>query len=73
MGPTLAGLITILGILAGSYAGFRLSFLVMLSTQAFVSAYSLIRGISLIIGGFPNELLIIKDLFGFSSPDGAGL
>jgi len=32
MGTSLAGIITILGILAGSYAGFRLSFLVMLST-----------------------------------------
>jgi len=32
MGPTLAGIITVFGILVGSYAGFRLSFLVMLST-----------------------------------------
>ena len=66
MGPTLAGIITIFGILSGSYAGFRLSFLVMLSTQAFVSAYALVRGVSLILGGYPNELLIIRDLFGFS-------
>lgn len=73
MGPSLAGIITVLGILAGSFAGFRLSFLVMLSTQAFVSAYSVVRGVSLILGGFPNELLIIKDLFGLQSQDGAGL
>ena len=66
MGPTIAGIITIFGILSGSYAGFRLSFLVMLSTQAFVSAYAVVRGVSLIIGGYPNELLIIRDLFGFS-------
>jgi hypothetical protein len=66
MGSTLAAIITILGILFGSYAGFRLSFLVMLSTQAFVSAYSIVRGVSLILGGFPNELLIIRDLFGFT-------
>jgi hypothetical protein len=73
MGPTLAGVITVLGILFGTYAGFRLSFLVMLSTQAFFSAYSLVRGVSLILGGFPSEMLIIKDLFGFTSPEGADL
>jgi len=70
MGPTLGGIITVFGILVGSYAGFRLSFLVMLSTQAFVSAYSVVRGISLIVGGFPNELLIIKDFFGLQTSDG---
>jgi hypothetical protein len=38
-----------------------------------MSAYLVVRGISLNLGGFPNEILILKDIFGLTSHDEAQL
>lgn len=34
-----------------------------------MSAYLIVRGISLVVGGFPNELLIVKDMFDLQDED----
>lgn len=57
------------GAIFGAYLGYRLAYIILVSTQAFISAYLIVRGISLNLGGFPNEILIIKDLFGITKTE----
>jgi hypothetical protein len=57
------------GAIFGAYLGFRLAYIILISTQAFISAYLVVRGLSLNLGGYPNEILIIKDLFGVTTSE----
>lgn len=58
-----------IGGIFGAYIGFRLAYVILIATQAFLSAYMIVRGVSFVAGGFPNELLILKDLFGLTASD----
>jgi hypothetical protein len=57
------------GSLFGAYVGVRLAFVILIFTQAFVSAYLVVRGVSLNLGGFPNEVGVIKDMFGLDTQE----
>lgn len=49
--------------LLGAYLGYRLAFVILIASQSFLSAYLFVRGISLVVGGFPDEIAILKDMF----------
>lgn len=56
IGFWLSFILVLFGCCFGLYLGYRLAFVITISTQAFISSYLIVRGISLNIGGFPNEL-----------------
>lgn len=43
--------------------GYRLSFVIAILFMAFVSSYCIVRGVSLIVGGFPSELEVAADFY----------
>ena len=47
VGLWLTSLLCILGALLGAYLGYRLAFVILIASQAFLSAYLVVRGISL--------------------------
>ena len=69
VGLWLSSLTCTLGALLGAYLGYRLAFVILIASQAFLSAYLFVRGISLVVGGFPDEIAILKDMFDLQEPD----
>lgn len=56
---------TLIGIIVGAYVGYNYAFIFILAVQCFVSAYLLVRGLSLWINyGFPNEAKLIEHAYG---------
>ena len=56
---------TVIGIAVGAYVGFNYAFVFILAVQCFVSAYLMVRGLSLWINyGFPNEAKLIEHAYG---------
>jgi hypothetical protein len=53
------------GVIIGGWVGYNYSFLFILLVQCFVSAYLMVRGLSLWINyGFPNEAKLIEHAYG---------
>lgn len=56
---------TVIGIAVGAYVGFNYAFVFILAVQCFVSAYLMVRGLSLWVNyGFPNEAKLIEHAYG---------
>jgi hypothetical protein len=55
IGFWLSFFLVLFGCCFGLYLGYRLAFVITISTQAFMSSYLIVRGVSLNLGGFPNE------------------
>jgi hypothetical protein len=55
----------ICGIIVGGWIGFNFAFVFILCMQCFVSAYLIVRGVSLWVNyGFPNEASLIDNTYG---------
>jgi len=43
--------------------GFRFTYLSLFSSIAFIASYSIVRGCAIFMGGFPNEMGLLVELF----------
>lgn len=63
VGPIVGFLISLSGAFLGFYLGNRFTYIFLFASVAFLSAYSLVRGVSLIFGGFVPEIDLLVGLF----------